>query len=159
MYFENWCLCSLRPPNRFEVVGRPQPPSRGGRPMTCQNIAAPGDDESPEAAKILPIADDQKYQNHSPEASDSLARITREIDPAWLQHAQESLLAAIDLAGQTGATVAEAKELCPPAPVACWWCCIPRTLKDSIESVAAVRGPQSITHCGLLRRWIRRVQQ
>ena len=124
--------------------------------MTCQNTTAPGDDESPEAAKILPIADDQKYQKNSPEASAALARITREIDPIWLQHAQDALLAAIDLAVPVGATVAEAKTLCPPAQVACWWCVVPRTLKESIEPVAAIRGPSAVSHCGLLRRWVRR---
>ncbi len=110
----------------------------------------------PKAGKNLSIKRSAHYQAHSPETTAALARITREIDPAWLQHAQAALLAAIDLAGPEGATVAEAKILCPLAKAPCWWCVVPRTLRETIQRVAAVPGPGPVTHGGLLRRWVRR---
>lgn len=124
--------------------------------MTSKNTSAPGDHESPEAETIIPIQRSADYQTHSPEANAALARITRKIDPAWLRQAQAALLAAIDLAGPKGATTDDAKKRCPPAKAPCWWCAVPRTLKESIQRFAAVPGPAPVTHGGLLRRWVRR---
>ncbi len=124
--------------------------------MPSQNNSAPGDHESPEAEKSIPIQRSAHYQAHSPETTAALARITRKIDPAWLRQAQTALLAAIDMAGPKGATKADAMKLCPPARVLCWWCVVPRTLKKTIKRVASVPGPGPVTHGGLLRRWVRR---
>lgn len=109
----------------------------------------------PTETRNLPIAKIHHGRREgSSEAAEAFERIVRNIDPKWLSLAQEALLTAMAMAGEKGATVDDAKRLCPPPRIAHWWCAVPRSLKDSIEPVGAVRGPAAVSHNGLLRRWI-----